>query len=236
MFPDKPIDEIKTILDNEPKDTIIVPVTTENGTVSEDITNVVDEAPLSKTEPIKIIPPPEPVKVDSLKELSDNTELGDKIVDTANDIIAQIETTTEMVTTTVTTTVPPPEPAFIQPSNPVYVLPATISQPEFDNLVTLMEDEKPVTIIVGDTIIAQDDLPTQVEYPADVIAFQPPTILSDDIVKTLKEIPNFENNTIIPVLTDENENFANYLNSGRVLKFKIRICSQNTEMKHHYLK
>ena len=101
MFPDKPIDEIKTILDNEPKDTIIVPVTTENGTVSEDITNVVDEAPLSKTEPIKIIPPPEPVKVDSLKELSDNTELGDKIVDTANDIIAQIETTTEMVTTTV---------------------------------------------------------------------------------------------------------------------------------------
>ena len=221
MFPDKPIDEIKTILDNEPKDTIIVPVTTENGTISEDITNVTDEAPLSKTEPIKIIPPPEPVKVDSLKELSDNTELGDKIVDTANDIIAQIETTTEMVTTTVTTTAPPPEPAFIQPSNPVYVLPATISQPEFDNLVTLMEDEKPVTIIVGDTIIAQDDLPTQVEYPADVIAFQPPTILSEDIVKTLKEIPNYENNTIIPVLTDENENFANYLNSGRVQKFEI---------------
>ena len=220
MFPDKPIDEIKTILDNEPKDTIIVPVTTENGTISEDITNVTDEAPLSKTEPIKIIPPPEPVKVDSLKELSDNTELGDKIVDTANDIIAQIETTTEMVTTTVTTTAPPPEPAFIQPSNPVYVLPATISQPEFDNLVTLMEDEKPVTIIVGDTIIAQDDLPTQVEYPADVIAFQPPTILSEDIVKTLKEIPNYENNTIIPVLTDENENFANYLNSGRVQKFE----------------
>ena len=86
-----------------------------------------------------------------------------------------------------------------------------------------MEDEKPVTIIVGDTIVAQNDLPTQVEYPADVIAFQPPTILCEDIVKTLQEIPNFENNTIIPVLTDENENLANYLNSGRIQRINLSL-------------
>ena len=126
LFADKPIDEIKSLLTNEPKDTIIVPVKTENETISDDIINVVDAAPLSKTEPIKIVPPPEPVKVDSLKDLSDNKELGDKIADTTNEVIAQIETTTVLVTTTLTTTAPPPEPVFIQPSNPVYILPATI--------------------------------------------------------------------------------------------------------------
>ena len=213
-FEAKPTVDLQEIIANEPKDTAIVPIVHSNATVPDEIKQNVDDKPKFSLAPVYIDPPPKVIHIDTIDEVKDNKEIFDTVDEKVNEVIAKQMTTT---TTKVTTTAKPIGQNYIQPVQPCYILPISTTKPEFEALVDSVDEENPITIVLGDTVVALEDLPKEVHYPKDFVnVTEPEEVKSKDVLDVLQVIPNIEDMTLVPILKPENKKLANYIANAKL--------------------
>ena len=213
-FEEKPTVDLKELIESEPKDTAILPIVNSNATVPEEIKQNVEEKPKFNLAPVYIDPPPKVIHIDTIDEVKDNKEIFDTVEEKVNEVIEKQMTTT---TAKVTTTAKPIGQNYIQPVQPCYILPISTSKPEFEALVDSVDEENPITVVLGDTVVALEDLPKDVHYPKDFVnATQPEDVKSKDVLDVLTKIPNVEDMTIVPILKPENKKLGNYIANAKL--------------------